>query len=80
MHRKEHVNITLDSDVLKWLDTLRGQKPRSTFINSVLSRFCSKSQKLFDWEKEEKLADEDIKKGRVHKFKGNKKAVQWLKS
>jgi hypothetical protein len=80
MQTKAHVNITLDSTILDWIDRLRGQSPRSSFINSILSRFCQKEQAIFDWESESRKADEDIKKGRVHKFRDTKKAVKWLKS
>ncbi len=80
MPGKAHINITLDSTVLSWIDRLRGQNPRSTFINSVLDKFCEKEQEIFDWAAESKKADADIEKGRVHKFTDPKKAVQWLKS
>ena len=38
------------------------------------------NKELFDWGKEGKLADEDIKKGNVKKFKNGKDAIKWLKS
>ncbi len=78
--KKEHINITLDGSVLNWVDTLRGQKPRSTFINHVLSRVCHKTQATFNWTAEDKKASLDIKEGRVKKFPSVKKALQWLKS
>lgn len=77
---KKHINITLDEDLLGWVDTFRGQSPRSSFINEVLSRWAEKSEKRFDWGKEEARAEEDIRKGRIHKFRDVKKAVRWLKS
>ncbi len=80
MHNKAHINITLDAAILNWIDRLRGQKPRSTFINSILDQFCEKEQAVFDWAHEGKKADEDIQKGRVHKFTDSKKAAKWLKS
>ncbi len=80
MHSKEHINITVASAVLSWIDRLRGQSPRSTFINFVLDKFCAKEQDVFDWAVESKKSDADIQKGRVHKFKDPKKAVEWLKS
>jgi len=80
MHSKTHINITLDATVLSWIDLLRGQNPRSTFINSVLNKFCGKEQEIFDWAVESKKADADIQKGRVHKFTDSKKAIAWLKS
>ena len=80
MHSKAHINITVDSTLLRWIDQLRGQYPRSTFINQVLSKFCQKETAIFDWAAESKKADEDIEKGRVHKFADSKKASQWLKS
>lgn len=80
MHSKSHINITVDSTVLNWIDRLRGQHPRSTFINSVLDKFCSKEQAVFDWAAESKKSETDIEKGRVHKFTDTKKAAQWLKS
>ena len=80
MYKKAHINITLDDRIIRWIDSIRGQDPRSKFINKVLSKFCSKSQAIFDWATEGQLADEDIKAGRVEKFKDAKKAVKWLKS
>ena len=80
MSKKAHVNITLDESVLRWIDMDRGQEPRSSFINHVLARLFKKHQQLFDWAKEDQLAEEDIKGGRVKKFADKKKAIQWLKS
>jgi hypothetical protein len=80
MPSKAHINITLDGPVLSWIDRLRGQDPRSTFINFVLGKFCQKEQKLFDWAAETRKADLDIEKGRVHRFTHAKKATEWLKS
>ena len=80
MHSKAHINITVDSIVLNWIDRLRGQNPRSTFINQVLNKFCQEKTEVFDWAAESKKADADIEKGRVHKFSDSKKAAQWLKS
>ena len=80
MQSKAHINITVDSPVLNWIDRLRGQNPRSTFINQVLSKFCQERTEVFDWTAESKKADADIEKGRVHKFADPKKSAQWLKS
>jgi hypothetical protein len=80
MAKKTHVNLTLDSKVIQWIDILRGQQPRSTFINETLSKYCNKAQDMFDWQKEDKLADEDIKTGKVKKFTDHKKAIKWLNS
>ena len=80
MSNKAHVNVTLDPGILDWIDRLRGQCPRSTFINLVLEKFCKKEQTAFDWGAESKKADADIQKGRVHKFSDPKKAARWLKS
>ena len=78
--QKTHINITLDETLLKWIDMDRGQEPRSSFINKILSKIFDKNKALFDWDKEEKKAEEDIKKHRVHKFKNSQEAVKWLKS
>ena len=80
MTSKAHVNITVDSQVLRWIDTLRGQHPRSTFINKILSTFCAKSKAVFDWETESDLAEADIRDGRVHTFQTRQEAIRWLKS
>ena len=80
MSGKTHINISLDSVVLNWIDRLRGQNPRSTFINQILDKFCEKETHVFDWAAESKKADADIEKGRVHKFADTKKAAKWLKS
>jgi hypothetical protein len=75
---KAHINLTIDPSVIRWIDTIRGQEPRSTFINRVLALICSKSQKTFNWEKEEEKADRDIRKNRVHKFTSAEEAIKWL--
>ena len=80
MYSKAHINITVDASLLDWIDRLRGQNPRSTFINLVLSKFCKKETAVFDWAAESKKADADIAKGRLHKFTDAKKAAQWLRS
>ncbi len=79
MGRKAHINITLDDRVLNWIDTLRGQNPRSTFINKILAAFCTKSRDVFNWEEESRIADEDIRQGRVRKFQTPQEALRWLK-
>lgn len=78
--KKTHINLTLSPFVLDWIDTLRGQEPRSTFIDRILSMICADTQKAFNWEEEEIRTEEDIKKGRVHKFKTAKDAIKWLRS
>ncbi len=80
MDRKAHINITVDNSILTWIDTLRGQNPRSAFINKILSAFCAKSQDVFDWIEEDRKAEEDIRKGRVRKFRTPEQAIRWLKS
>lgn len=80
MTHKAHINLTVDPAVVTWIDTLRGQEPRSTFINRILSVICTRFQKTFDWEKEELKAEEDIRKGRLHKFDSVSEAIKWLKS
>lgn len=80
MSYKAHINLTVDPSIISWIDTLRGQEPRSTFINRILSIICSKSQKVFNWEEEGLKAEKDIKKGRVHKFSTAEEAIKWLKS
>ena len=79
MGRKAHINITLDDHILDWIDTLRGQNPRSTFINKILAAFCTKSRDVFNWEEEGRMADEDIRHGRVRKFQTPQDALRWLK-
>lgn len=79
MPHKAHINLTVDPVIVNWIDTLRGQEPRSTFINRILSLICSKSQKAFNWEEEELKSDKDIKKGRLHKFTSAENAIKWLK-
>jgi len=79
MMRKSHINVTIDQAILHWVDALRGQAPRSTFINRLLSSLSKQSKDIFDWDLEEKKADEDIGKGRVHAFKSAKEAIRWLR-
>ena len=79
MDRKAHINITLDGHVLSWIDTFRGQDPRSAFINKILAAFCTKSRNVFNWEEEGRMADEDIRHGRVRKFQTPQEAIRWLK-
>lgn len=79
MNQKAHINITLDNQLLSWIDTLRGQDPRSTFINKILAAFCTKTRNVFDWEAESMKAEEDIRQGRVHKFRTPQAALQWLR-
>ena len=80
METKMHVNLTLDPGLLKWIDMDRGQTPRSTFINQVLSLVFTRRMKTFNWSEETARADDDIAKGRVKKFKTASGAVAWLKS
>ncbi len=80
MAGKAHVNLTLDQTLLNWIDSLRGQEPRSAFINKILSKFSFQTKKAFDWDVEEQKAQEDIKKGRVYRFKTTQEALRWLKS
>ena len=80
MEKKSHLNITLDAKVVQWIDVLRGQYPRSTFINKVLFKFCEETQGLFNWEEESRLAGQDLHRGRVRKFHDPEKAIRWLKS
>ena len=80
MENKTHINVTVDSHLLRWIDTLRGQSPRSTFINRVLAKFYTQTQYLFNWEEESRLAEQDIHKGQVRQFHDPEKAIKWLKS
>ena len=77
--RKSHINVTIDESILQWLDTLRGQIPRSAFINRLLSGLSRKSKSVFDWDLEESLTDEDIKHKRVRTFASAKEAIKWLR-
>lgn len=80
MTHKAHINLTVDPAIVSWIDTLRGQEPRSAFVNRILSIICARFQKAFNWEKEELKAEEDIKKGRLRKFNTVSEAIKWLKS
>ena len=77
--RKSHINVTIDESIVRWLDTLRGQMPRSAFINRLLLSLSRKSKSVFDWDLEENLADEDIKHQRVRTFASAKEAIKWLR-
>ncbi len=79
MINKLHVNLTMDRTILEWVDALRGQMPRSAFINKLLSKLSKQSKDVFDWDLEEKLADEDIKNGKVKSFSNTKDAIKWLR-
>lgn len=76
---KAHLNLTVDQNILQWIDSLRGQIPRSTFINKILLKISFGAKDIFDWDLEENLADEDIKRGRVRKFAKAKDAIKWLR-
>ena len=80
MATKTNVNITLDQEIIRLIDMDRGQTPRSSFINLILGKFFKKSHEVFDWGKENQLAEGDIKAKRVKKFATSKEAVKWLKS
>jgi len=80
MSNKTNVNITLDKELIRLVDMDRGQVPRSSFINKVLSKFFKKSHEIFDWGQEHHLAEEDIKAGRTKKFSNKNEALKWLKS
>lgn len=80
MSAKTNLNITLDKDIIRMIDIDRGQEPRSTFINRILAMALKESQDIFDWGKENALAERDIQSGRVKKFSNKDKAVEWLKS
>ncbi len=79
MKNKAHLNLTIDQGILHWVDSLRGQIPRSTFINKILLKISFGAKDIFDWDLEEILAEEDIAKGRVRKFKKAKDAIKWLR-
>lgn len=79
MGSKAHLNLTVDQNILQWIDSLRGQIPRSTFINKILLKISFGAKDIFDWDLEENLADEDIKRGRVRKFAKAKDAIKWLR-
>ncbi len=80
MQSKAHVNVTIDQNILQWIDSLRGQLPRSTFINKILLKISFGAKNVFDWDLEEKRADEDIRKGKIRRFAKAKDAVKWLKA
>jgi hypothetical protein len=80
MATKTNLNITLDKELIKLIDTDRGQTPRSSFINSILSKFFKKSHQIFDWGEENRLAQEDLKVGRAKKFATKSEAMKWLKN
>ena len=80
MATKTNVNVTLDKDIVRMVDMDRGQQPRSSFINSVLSRFFKKNLGVFDWGRENRLAEQDIRPGNVKKFSDKNKAMKWLKN
>ncbi len=80
MATKTNLNVTLDKNVVRMIDMDRGQRPRSSFINSILSKFFKKNLEVFDWGKESQLAEEDIKLGNVKKFSDKDKAMKWLKN
>ena len=80
MATKTNVNITLDKEVIKQIDMDRGQMPRSSFINKILSRFFKKSYKVFDWGVEDQLAEKDIQAGNIKRFSNKNEAMRWLKN
>ena len=80
MATKTNINITLDKELIRLIDMDRGQKPRSSFINMVLSMFLKKKLEAFDWQKENELAQEDIKSGKIKKFSSKNEAIKWLKN
>ena len=80
MASKTNLNITLDKELIRLIDTDRGQTPRSSFINAILSKFFKKSHQVFDWGQENHHAQEDIKAGRVKKFSNKDEAMKWLKN
>ncbi len=80
MANKTNLNITLDKEVIKQIDMDRGQAPRSSFINAILLKFLKKNHDIFDWGKENQLAQDDIKAGKVKKFSSKSEAMKWLKS
>ncbi len=80
MTTKTNLNITLDKELIQLIDSDRGQAPRSSFINAILIKFFKKNHAIFDWGEETKLADEDIKSGKVKKFTSKNEAMKWLKS
>ena len=80
MTTKTHINLTLDPQLLRWIDMDRGQSPRSTFVNKVLHHVFARGLKNFNWPEETAKADNDIARRRVKKFKTTSEAVKWLKS
>ena len=80
MSNKTNLNITLDKDLIRLIDMDRGQAPRSSFINGVLSKFFKKSHEVFDWGEEHRLAEEDIQSGNIKKFSTKEDSLKWLKS
>ncbi len=80
MANKTNLNITLDKNIIKLIDTDRGQTPRSSFINSILSKFFKKSHEAFNWNEENQIAEEEIKTGKTKKFSSKTEAMKWLKN
>lgn len=77
---KAQISVTIDETILHWIDNERHNINRSNFINSLLQKKYDEFKKQFDWEKEEQLAEEDIKQGRVKKCKTAEEAIEWLNS
>ncbi|MDR0675746.1 MAG: hypothetical protein LBF97_01750 [Elusimicrobiota bacterium] len=77
---KLQVSLTLDTNILAWIDMERNNINRSTFINKLLKEKYSEFKNQFDWEFEDNKAENDIKKGEIKKFDNTKEAVKWLKS
>ncbi|MDR2437326.1 MAG: hypothetical protein LBD17_04585 [Endomicrobium sp.] len=74
------VSLTLNENLIKWIDSERHNMSRSKLINAILDEKYKKFKASFDWEEENRLADEDFKAGRYKDFTDVKKAIKWLKS
>jgi hypothetical protein len=76
----KRVCLTLEKEILDWIDMERNNVTRSSFINQVLKKEYAHFKKKFYWKTEGMKAEEDIRKGRTKKFSNAKQACEWLKS
>ncbi|MDR1244269.1 MAG: hypothetical protein LBJ79_03715 [Endomicrobium sp.] len=77
---KNQVSLTIDEQILNWIDMERNTTTRSTFINQILKKTYNEFKQSFDWETEDKIAEQNIKEKKTKKFKTTKEALRWLKS
>ncbi|MDR2066686.1 MAG: hypothetical protein LBP57_02470 [Endomicrobium sp.] len=77
---KNQVSLTIDEQILNWIDMERNTTTRSTFINQILKKTYNEFKQSFDWETEDKIAEQNIKEKKTKKFKTTEEALKWLKS